>query len=187
MNMPQIRNYYEILGISPTTEQALIKAAAQRKANEINEAFRVLNDPQQRHLYDAKVLKLNLPANSNTIENDSSINPTLDKTTSSTCSTTKPLLDMESNAVPVNNRRSYRSSVRFSTQKEVQAGSQLTLWWQNMKSRMSIEAPTSIRDVVIFIAALAFVGYMASGFFTSPAERFAKERVELKRLSSMQK
>ncbi len=183
MNMPQIRNYYEILGISPTTEQALIKAAAQRKANEINEAFRVLNDPQQRHLYDAKVLNLNLPANANTIENGGAVNSTLDKTTGSTSATTKT--PQETNTAPVNNR-SYRSSVRFSTQKEVQAGSQLTLWWQNMKSRMSIEAPTSIRDVVIFIAALAFVGYMASGFFTSPTERFAKERVELKRLSAQQ-
>ncbi|MCV6639388.1 hypothetical protein [Candidatus Albibeggiatoa sp. nov. NOAA] len=47
-----MKNYYQILGISPDTDQSEIKAAAQAKANEINEAFRILNDPEQRSTYD---------------------------------------------------------------------------------------------------------------------------------------
>jgi curved DNA-binding protein CbpA len=47
-----MKNYYQILGINPDTDQSKIKAAAQAKADEINEAFRVLNDPEKRKAYD---------------------------------------------------------------------------------------------------------------------------------------
>jgi curved DNA-binding protein CbpA len=50
-------NYYQILGISPDTDSSKIKAAAQAKANEINEAFRVLNDPEKRQAYDKTLAK----------------------------------------------------------------------------------------------------------------------------------
>jgi hypothetical protein len=52
--MPR-KNYYEILGISPDTPQHQIKTAAQAKANEINEAFRVLYNPETRQAYNAQL------------------------------------------------------------------------------------------------------------------------------------
>lgn len=51
-----MKNYYQILGINPDTDQSKIKAAAQAKADEINEAFRVLNDPEKRKAYDLTLL-----------------------------------------------------------------------------------------------------------------------------------
>jgi curved DNA-binding protein CbpA len=57
-----MKNYYQILGISPDTEQLAIKAAAQAKANEINEAFRILNDPEQRKAYDLSLRESSKPS-----------------------------------------------------------------------------------------------------------------------------
>ena len=64
-----MKDYYEILGVSPHSEVEVIRAAYKammrkyhpdtnksevegRRAKEINEAFEVLSDPVRRHEYD---------------------------------------------------------------------------------------------------------------------------------------
>ena len=79
-----------------------------------------------------------------------------------------------------------RSSVQFGQHKQSKKASRgsgsMGNFWGAVLSKCSIDAPTSAKEVAIFVGALAFVAYMASGFFIPPEKRFATERVELKRL-----
>jgi len=49
------KNYYDVLGISPDAKPEDIRPAAQAKANEINDAFATLIDPEKRKAYDEQL------------------------------------------------------------------------------------------------------------------------------------
>ena len=70
-----LKNYYAVLGLLPTVEAVVIKAAykalaqryhpdrfagdtdfAQSKMEQLNEAYRVLSNPQRRRAYDGEVI-----------------------------------------------------------------------------------------------------------------------------------
>ncbi len=52
-----MKDYYAILGCKPDTPQADIIKHARRAATEVNEAYRVLNDPVARAEYDKSLIK----------------------------------------------------------------------------------------------------------------------------------
>ena len=121
-----MKDYYQILGINPDTDQTKIKAAAQAKANEINEAFRVLNDPEQRRAYDAS-LPQQLPE---------SVTPV------------KPSPIAQAATTPPKFKVAGENRQRFTNM--------VSSWGEYLH----LETP-SVRDIVVFTAALAFVIYMA--------------------------
>jgi len=131
-------NYYQILGISPDTDSSKIKAAAQAKANEINEAFRVLNDPDKRNAYDMTLVAK--PAD--VVRPEPVSEPEITYSTTST--TTPPQFKV-----------SGESRQRFTNM--------LSSWSEHLH----IETP-SFRDVAILSVALVFFFYMLGQFFFPP-------------------
>ncbi|WP_353572946.1 J domain-containing protein [Candidatus Albibeggiatoa sp. nov. BB20] len=131
-----MKNYYQILGISPNTDPSEIKAAAQAKANEINEAFRVLNDPEKRQAYDLSLLPKQPEAEP--------LKPV-----------PKPQI-AQSTATPPKFKVSGESRRRFTDM--------IGSWSEYLR----IEAPTSLRDVVIFMLAVVFLLYMLGQFLFPP-------------------
>ena len=121
----KMKDYYQILSIERDTDQTEIKAAAQAKANEVNEAFRVLNDPEQRRAYDASLSQ----------QSPASITPEQLSPTSQV--TTPPKFK-----VAGENRQRFKNM--------------LNSWGEYLH----LETP-SVRDMVLFTAALTFVIYMA--------------------------
>lgn len=164
------KDYYAILGIAPDTDQALIKDAAQARANEISEAFRVLGDIEQRKKYDA--LRMNTA--SATTHRTSAPTAILTETAAQA-----PASAEFSNASPAQSKHKQRSSIQFSQkQQSRQAGNTFVPdiggggLMNNLLAKMKIDPPNSAREVVIFLLSVVFVAYMASGFFADPQDRY---------------
>lgn len=164
------KDYYSILGISPDTDQALIKAAAQARANEINEAFHVLGDPAQRQAYDA--------ARNSSIAANFVTAPEMAANQTSSAETTKV----------------YRSSVQFSQGRRRQStesdndktGTGISSM-NGVLSKLKIEAPSSAKEIIILLLAVVFLGYIASGFFVPLNERIGSDiALDFKNLNKQQ-
>ncbi|OUD13087.1 hypothetical protein TPSD3_10585 [Thioflexithrix psekupsensis] len=149
------KDYYAILGIKPDTDQSLIKTAAQAQANEINEAFRVLNDPEQRAAYDV-IWQQHYAQNSVV----SSPNPSV-----ITASPSSPKMGMHGEHNPP------RSSVTFATYSKDKTSSDRGNFLGQLVAKVRIQAPNSMREVLILLLAVVFFVYVASGFFVPLHER----------------
>ncbi len=148
-----MKNYYEILGISPDVDQSNIKTAAQAKANEINEAFRVLNDPQKRREYD---LTLPQQQSAKHFANDSQ---KLEE------------YDLDLSQQPIKHHEQTSIAKQKETPPKFKTKGENRQWLKNMLNSwgeyLHLETP-SLRDVMIFTIALVFFVYMLMQFIFPP-------------------
>ncbi len=160
------KDYYQILEISPDTNQELIKVAAQTRANEINEAFRVLSDPLQRQAYD---------------ESRHSVTRT-----SSAAVASAPAMAINTASAP-ETTKVYRSSVQFSQNRRRQLsteGAGVGIGSMGgVLSKLKIDGPSSAKEIIILVLAIVFLGYVASDFFVPLNERIGNDlKLEFKTL-----
>ncbi|ALG68052.1 J domain-containing protein [Beggiatoa leptomitoformis] len=143
------KNYYEILGISPDTDQSLIKAAAQLKANTINEAFRQLNDTEKQHNQASIQAQVNEINEAFRVLNDVEQRKMYDA----------QRINKQYGSV---SKRQLPDAKQTVKQQTTQTGV-----LSHLLERMTI-TPPAFKDVVIFAIALLFFLYMLSGLFVNP-------------------
>jgi curved DNA-binding protein CbpA len=155
MGVMMTKDYYAILGIKPDTDQSLIKTAAQAQANEINEAFRVLNDPETRAAYDAIWQQHYAQDKGISSPNQSVVMP----------SSSAPIMGAYGEHNPP------RSSVAFATHSKKSLRENHNTIFSQLAAKVRIQAPNSIREILILLLAVVFFVYVASGFFVPLHER----------------
>lgn len=144
-------NYYEILGISKEADQAAITQAAQLKAKELNSEFEKLSDAEKQQAFQTMQAKANQINVAFRILSHPEQRQVYDNTlvtveVPTQTSTEKPTL-----------RHASSSSSSAPTLKH---------WSEKFTT---IEKPSSVREVIMFVAALLFFLYMLSGFFIPAA------------------
>ncbi|EIJ41931.1 hypothetical protein BegalDRAFT_1028 [Beggiatoa alba B18LD] len=149
------KNYYEILGINPNTEQSLIKAAAQAKANAINEAFRQLSDTERQQAQSKIQMQVNEINEAFRVLNDVEQRKMYDaqrvnqQQASSRATPKRQLPVVDAGAITAQSSNKEGNS------------------FGRLLERMTITPPT-LKDIIIFVLALLFFLYMLSGLFVEP-------------------
>jgi len=184
-----LNNYYEILEIEPSTDQSLIIKAAQAKVAKINQAFRILNNPQQRKLYDAQLMNefssenfyalLGVESNieatliqpiaqAKAIEVDKAFRTLNDPEKRRNYDELLAQLNTVSETVITHSTQRQRPAKRYvNTVGHVSPRESIfkRLFAQIADNLSTFETPSSIQDVVVFILSLLFFLYMVSSFF----------------------
>jgi curved DNA-binding protein CbpA len=140
-------NYYEILGISKEADQAAITQAAQLKAKELNSEFEKLSGAEKQQAFQTMQTKANQINIAFRILSHPEQRQAYDNTLAiaelpAEASLEKPTL-----------RHANLSSSHTPSLKH---------WSEKFTT---IEKPSSVREVLMFVAALLFFLYMLSGFF----------------------
>lgn len=156
-----MKNYYEILGLNPDAPQSAVKPAAQAKANEINEAFRILNDPEQRKAYDAWLTSYaGSTASPQSNNSDSQADTVAVETYYATAKNTDSKATSGSSTSFVT-APSMRSNAKSNATTATLA---IKPFMRGVLEKFTYIEVSSFRDVVIFVAALAFFLYMLLSF-----------------------
>jgi DnaJ-class molecular chaperone len=170
-------NCYEILGIEPLAESSSIATTAKAKVEQINQAFRILNDPQQRELYDIQLVSkstaenfyalfgiesdvdavsLKAAARAKAIEIDKAFRILIDPEK-------RKIYDESLTRTTARSRRTkrYVNTIGSVSPRE----SIFKQWYARLADNLSTFETPSMQDIVIFILSLLFFVYMVSLFF----------------------
>lgn len=140
-------NYYEILGISKEANQATITQAAQLKAKELNSEFEQLSDAEKQLAFQTMQAKANQINVAFRILSHPEQRQAYDNT----------LTPVE---IPVQ-EPTEKPALRHASLSSSPAPA-LKNWSEKLTT---IEKPSSIKEIIMFVAALLFFLYMLSGFF----------------------